>query len=203
MPPKHVQTVRQLIYWQYAELIAKAAGFERNYAFITSRYKKLVSGEMKWSSSLRDHLKELEKGKICAYCGSATGLSADHIIPVSRAGIDPRITKLLESADNSVCACKKCNSSKGDKDVFEWYGQQRVNEIPKLVLSKFLKLTYDLHETQGTLDLKDPNMDGVLDIYDLGVVITHLISKMSEIAKEGGGPPAPSKVRRKPNHPRT
>lgn len=30
MPPKHVQTIRQLIYWQYAELIAKAAGFERN-----------------------------------------------------------------------------------------------------------------------------------------------------------------------------
>jgi hypothetical protein len=43
-----------------------------------------------------------------------------------------------------------------------------------------LKLAYDLHETQGTLDLKDPNMDGILDIYDLGVVITHLIGKLSE-----------------------
>lgn len=32
----------------------------------------------------------------------------------------------------------------------------------------------------GTLDLKDPNMDGVLDIYDLGVVITNLISRLSE-----------------------
>jgi hypothetical protein len=58
-----------------------------------------------------------------------------------------------------------------------------MDEIPKLVLSKFLKLSYRLHETQGTLDLKDPNMDGVLDIYDLGVVITHLISK---IAAESG-----------------
>jgi len=27
-----------------------------------------------------------------------------------------------------------------------------------------LKLAYTLHETQGTLDLKDPNMDGVIDI---------------------------------------
>jgi hypothetical protein len=35
---------------------------------------------------------------------------------------------------------------------------------------------------QGTLDLKDPNMDGVLDIYDLGVVITHLIAKMPKKA---------------------
>jgi hypothetical protein len=29
-------------------------------------------------------------------------------------------------------------------------------------------LVYRLHETQGTPNLKDPNMDGVLDIHDLG-----------------------------------
>jgi hypothetical protein len=191
VPPKYVQTVRQLIYWEYAQLIARAAGFEGNYGFIVSRYKKLESGEMKWSSSVRDHLKELEKGRVCAYCGATEALSVDHIVPVSRAGIDPRITRLLESSDNTVCACRSCNSSKGDKDVFEWYGnQERIEEIPKLALSKFLKLAYDIHETQGTLDLTDPNMDGVLDIYDLGVVITHLITKMSGRIGEGGSPPS-------------
>lgn len=61
------------------------------------------------------------------------------------------------------------------------------------MLSKFLKLSYRLHETQGTLDLKDPNMDGVLDIYDLGVVITHLINKISQTARKGGAPPRPKK----------
>lgn len=182
MPPKYVQTVRQLIYWHYARLIARAAGFEDNYAFIVSRYKKLESGQMKWSSTIRDRLRELEKGMTCAYCGATSGLTTDHIIPASRGGVDPRVTRILESADNTVCACKKCNSNKTDKDVFEWYGQDRTDEIPKLVLSKFLKLAYDLHETQGTLDLKDPNADGVLDIYDLGVVMTHLITKMSEQA---------------------
>ncbi|GAB4548160.1 MAG: hypothetical protein Kow0063_43060 [Anaerolineae bacterium] len=30
-PPKYVNPVRRLIYWQYAQLIAKAAGFEGNY----------------------------------------------------------------------------------------------------------------------------------------------------------------------------
>ncbi len=74
MPPKYVQTVRQLIFWQYAELIARAAGFEGNYGFIVSRYKKLNSGEMKWSSTIRDRLKELEKGLTCAYCGAIGGL---------------------------------------------------------------------------------------------------------------------------------
>ena len=184
MPPKYVTTVRQLIYWEYAKLIAKSAGFEKNFGFIVSRYKKLASGQMSWSSSVHDYEKQLEHGRICVYCGAKGGLSTDHVIPVSRAGVDPRIAMLLDSSDNCVCACKKCNSSKADKDVFEWYGTERMDNIPTLVLSKFLKLAYRLHETQGTLDLKDPNMDGVLDIYDLGVVVTHLIAKISQKAQQ-------------------
>jgi hypothetical protein len=178
-PRKLVDTVRHLIYWQYAQLIAKSAGFEDNWGFVMSRYKKLVSGEMKWSSSIHDYEKALEAGKACVYCGSKKNINMDHIIPVSRAGVDPRVSSLINSSDNCICSCMKCNASKSDKDVFEWFGSERIDEIPKLVLSKFLKLAYSLHETQGTLDLKDPNMDGVLDIYDLGVVITHLISKIS------------------------
>ena len=178
-PPKYVKTVRDLIYWYYAELIAKAAGFENNYGFVVSRYKLLKSGEMKWSSSINDYQKSLEKGNVCIYCGSEEAISMDHIIPISRAGVDPRVMRLLDSADNCVLACKKCNSSKRDHDVFEWYGKERIDEIPQLVLSKFLKLTYCLHKNQGTLDWGDINLDGTLDIYDLGVVITHLIAKMS------------------------
>jgi hypothetical protein len=189
MPPKYVQTVRQLIYWHYAHLIARAAGFEGNYGFIVSRYKKLDSGEMSWSSSVHDYQKELDKGRECIYCGETSRLSTDHIIPISRAGVDPRIAMLLDTADNCVCACQSCNSSKGDRDIFEWYGPERVDDIPKLALSKFLKLAYRLHETQGTLDLKDPNMDGTLDIYDLGVVITNLISKISDQVSKDGAPP--------------
>ncbi len=190
-PPKYVDTVRRFIYWHYAVLIARAAGFEGNYGFAVSRYKKLTSGEMTWSSSVRDYEKELDHGRLCVYCGATTGLSTDHIVPISRAGVDPRIAALLDSSDNCVCACKTCNSSKGNRDVFEWYGPERVGDIPKLVLSKFLKLSYRLHETQGTLDLKDPNMDGTLDIYDLGVVITHLISRISGEAQKNPGAGAP------------
>ena len=182
-PPKYIKTVRDLIYWLYAELIARAAGFQNNYGFVVSRYKKLKSGTMKWASTIRDHQKEWEKGKKCVYCGGTENLTIDHIIPASRAGVDPRIKNFLESPDNCVWACKYCNSKKGDKDIFEWYGKEKLDEIPKLVISKFLKLSYKIHETQGTLDLEDPNMDGVLDIYDLGVVITNLISKLSSKQK--------------------
>ena len=39
--PKYVDTVRRFIYWQYAQLIANAAGFGGNYGFVISRHKKL------------------------------------------------------------------------------------------------------------------------------------------------------------------
>jgi hypothetical protein len=183
-PPKYIATVRQLIYWQYAQLIAKAAGFQDNWGFVVSRYKKLSSGEMKWSTSVRDYQKERDKRNMCIYCGSTENISTDHIIPMSRAGIDQRIVKLLDSRDNCVDACKSCNASKGNHDIFEWYGIERQNDVPDLVMSKFLKLVYELHETQGTLDMKDPNLDGVLNIYDLGVVITNLLMKMASKAND-------------------
>lgn len=179
-PLRHVKTVQHLIYWLYAELVARAAGFRDNYDFVMSRYKKLKSGEMEWSSTIRDHQKEWEKDKTCAYCGVEDKLSVDHIVPVWRAGVDPRVGTLLKSPDNSVWACEICNRSKGDRDVFEWYGHDRLDEIPKLVLSKLLKLAHRLHETHGTLALKDANMDGVLDIYDPGIVMTHLLSRLTE-----------------------
>jgi len=101
-PPKYVDTVRLLVYWHYTQLIAKAACFEGNYGFVISHYKKLASGEMNWSSPIRDNEKELEKGRVCVYCGATGDLSSDHIGPASRAGVDPRIAALLDSADSFV-----------------------------------------------------------------------------------------------------
>jgi hypothetical protein len=37
--PAAVKTIRELIYWEYAHLIAKSAGFDKNYRFIMSRYQ--------------------------------------------------------------------------------------------------------------------------------------------------------------------
>jgi hypothetical protein len=48
----------------------------------------------------------------CAYCGSTTGLAADHVHPRAKGGLD------IES--NLVAACKPCNSSKRDKTIEEW-----------------------------------------------------------------------------------
>ena len=145
MPPAAVKTVHDLLYWQYAKLIARSAGYDRNYGFIMERFKKLQSGEVNWSGSIREYIKERDVTGECIYCGSKTGLSVDHLIPRSRGG--------PESSDNAVMACKTCNSSRGDKGIYEWYELEGRNEVPRIVEGKYLKELYALHERKGTLDI--------------------------------------------------
>jgi 5-methylcytosine-specific restriction endonuclease McrA len=46
-------------------------------------------------------------GYTCQYCGDKTGLTIDHVVPVSRGG--------KSAFENCVTACKDCNNKKGDK----------------------------------------------------------------------------------------
>ena len=113
------------------------------------------------SDLTRDDRNMILKDEYCIYCGSTENLCFDHIIPKSKGG--PDITS------NLVLACRKCNSQKSDKDIFYWYGIERQEPIPKLVLSKYLKLVYDFHEKNDTLDIADLNQDSKLDIMDLAI----------------------------------
>ena len=61
MPANYVKTVRQLLYYQYAKIISESAHWGKtNYGMITTKYKQLLSGEIHWSSSVREWLKEKE-----------------------------------------------------------------------------------------------------------------------------------------------
>ncbi|OHA84092.1 MAG: hypothetical protein A2937_02760 [Candidatus Yonathbacteria bacterium RIFCSPLOWO2_01_FULL_47_33b] len=165
MPHASVKTIRDLIYWEYAKLIAgSTVGDRKNYGFVMHSYKKLKDGQMQPSNILRENKKFFNEEKACAYCASAEeGLEWEHIIPKVKIAID--------TFDNQVLACRGCNAKKSGRDPFEWYGKERQYEIPRIVLGKYLKLIYDLHKKQGTLDSGDLNNDGKLDIYDLGVVL--------------------------------
>jgi hypothetical protein len=164
-PPAAVKTIRELIYWEYAKLIAKAAGFDKNYRFIMSKYMKLKNKQIRWSDLNKDYDAALLKERECAYCHSKEDLSVDHIIPLKRAGF------LADIPSNKILCCKACNSSKLDKDIFEWYYTvKREEEIPRAVWSKYLKLVWEFHTMNRTLDRCDLNKDGRLDILDLGSI---------------------------------
>jgi len=163
VPPANIKTIRQLIYWEYSKLISgSAVGSRKNYGFVMHTFKKLDNKQIHPSSILRENKKLVKEENHCAYCDCSGELHWEHIIPKSRGGPD--------TMDNMVQACPKCNLAKSDKDPFEWYGEARKYEIPRIVLGKYLKLVFDFHENKGTLDSSDLDMDGSLNVFDLGAI---------------------------------
>ena len=155
-----LRTVRDLIYWEWSKIIAeKVSGSRRDYAIITYSFKRLKAGEISMSTVLRENKLFVQADKSCVYCGSSERLQWEHIIARSRGGPD--------TIDNLVLACQPCNLSKGVRDPFDWYGKARRNEIPRLVVGKYLKLVYEKHEALGTLDTCGDADGGSVRLSDL------------------------------------
>jgi 5-methylcytosine-specific restriction endonuclease McrA len=87
------------------------------------RFKRLQAGDLEWSTSIREWLHERESSDRCIYCGSQEKLTVDHIIPVSCGGPD--------HPDNAVIVCSHCNSSKGDRRLYEFFGLEKRNQVPR------------------------------------------------------------------------
>ena len=103
-----------------------------------------MSGRMQLGPMLDDERVKIEYSNVCAYCGSGTDISIDHLIP--------KIANGSNSADNLIRACKHCNSSKGGKDLLEWLHKR--NEFPSLlVLRRYLKLVYLYCYEHNILDI--------------------------------------------------
>lgn len=152
MPPAAVKTYRDLVYYEWAKAIARSAGFGENYRFIMDRMKKLRAGELRMSDLVREDLLMAVQGwRECIYCGAKGSLSKDHLIPLSRGGRD--------TIENIVPCCRGCNSSKGDRDVLEWYRWRGDVRIPRLVWGKYLKLLYHTWQEEGRLDEPLPPSD--------------------------------------------
>jgi hypothetical protein len=144
MPPPVVRTIEDEIFYQYAKIISESAGFGKgNYGFIISRFKDLKSGKMEWSTSIREWIRENERPDRCVYCGSKGNLTVEHILPLSCGGPD--------IPDNAIRVCRHCNSGKGGKRLYEWFGLDGKNDIPRIAEGKYLKLLHRLHRERGTL----------------------------------------------------
>ncbi len=150
MPPSAVRTLGDLLYWQYAKIIAGSAGIGKTqYGFVMQRFKKLQSGEIGWDT-LREYVKEREDPNRCIYCGHEGPMTMDHLFPRVRNG--PSDEK------NVVWVCGPCNSSKGRRRPYEYWTEENglraaKYEMPRVAEGKYLKLLHDLLEDAGLLDL--------------------------------------------------
>ncbi|HOV17725.1 MAG TPA: HNH endonuclease [Candidatus Dojkabacteria bacterium] len=110
-----------------------------------NRFIALRDGKIKWSSTIREWIRENEKPNECIYCGSKENLTVEHILPRCCGGPDV--------PDNVIKVCQKCNSSKGKKGLYEWKKLEHKDEIPRIAEGKYLKLLYELHQKRGTLNI--------------------------------------------------
>ncbi|HAU58053.1 MAG TPA: hypothetical protein DCW87_11225 [Comamonadaceae bacterium] len=143
---KIFSTVRELIYWEYAKLVAgRVAGRRQQYAFVNYVFRQFSEQKMSPASILVENKKLFLEADQCAYCGNSAELQWEHIIPLAMGGPD--------SIDNLVRACRSCNLEKGARDPYQWYAARHdLDGIPRLVLGKFLKLVFERYADVGLLD---------------------------------------------------
>lgn len=132
-------TVAERLYWSYANLgmAEKAvhdgdASYSKQHFIIRARlYSGFMKGTMSPRSLMRDQKIRMKLPQACVYCGVKQGLSIDHVVPTHRGGED--------SGDNAVWACRSCNSSKSDRDIFSWWFESRPGFPPLFVIRVYLK----------------------------------------------------------------
>ncbi len=187
MPDREVQTIEQLIFYQYAKIIAKSAmnvpdgkaAKQAHYGFIKKKFRELKEGATKWSDITREDWQFVQNDRTCIYCGSTEQLSQEHIVPKSIA-INEKCSACehVQQIHNQVWACRSCNSAKGDLGLYEFYRRRLKAEkkyydmIPKLLEKKYLKTIWHCHRCAGTLDAADLDGDGKITVRDIDYVIT-------------------------------
>jgi hypothetical protein len=115
MPDRDVKTLQDLIFFQYAKIIACSAfkcanggeAKKRCYWFIKTTFKDLRSGKKSWSDIEREDWQLVESDKECAYYGNTQNLAREHIIPGSLLMNERFPTcDTIQSIHYKVWACK-------------------------------------------------------------------------------------------------
>lgn len=153
MAKQKIETVKELIYYSYANLAMAHTAVDKkqekygtfNFMIRAKLFKGLKDGTMNMRTIFDDEKIKLQTGQICNYCGSADKLALDHIFPQKYGGKD--------NAENLIFACRTCNSSKGKKDLMEWMNY-RGQFLPLMIIRRYLKLTFNYCNDFGLLDKK-------------------------------------------------
>ncbi|MEG8946409.1 HNH endonuclease [Rosettibacter firmus] len=186
MPDKDVKTIRDLIFYQYAKIIARRSfgipdGKEakrQHYGFIKQTFRELKNGVKSWSEITREDWQLVDSKKKCIYCGTESNLQKEHIVPRSlNIKPDCKTCDIIQGIHNQIWSCQKCNLLKGRKGLYEFFKYLYPNEkkfydlIPPLLEKKYLKTIYNCHECAQTLDNGDIDGDKEISVLDIDFIL--------------------------------
>lgn len=190
MPDREVKTIRDLLFYQYAKLVARSAfrlpdgvAVKReHYGFIKTVFRDLRDGRRQWSDILREDWQLMEAGNSCLYCGAEQGLAHEHVVP-SSLQINERCASCdtIQGIHNQVLACRSCNSSKGTRGLYVFYRERFspdrkfYDRIPSLLEKKYLKTVHDCLACAGCMDRGDMDGDGELTVLDIDFALARFV----------------------------
>lgn len=130
------------LYWAYATwqaifATAKASKheFDRSSFFIRSGcFKRLKDGKAHITDLYKLNDAKVKAGCHCFYCRKMIpkeDLTLDHVFPRVKGGEN--------NIDNIIYVCKSCNSSKGKRELLEWFLLYRNELPPVFVLGHYLR----------------------------------------------------------------
>lgn len=157
MAKKQLNTVKEVLYWSYANLAMAHTAVDRNqekyavfnYMIRAKLYKGLIDGSMNIGTLFDDEKIKMQSGSKCSYCGSEDKLALDHIFAKKLGGKDV--------GDNLIYACRSCNSSKGKKDMMEWMDYKNVFP-PLMILRRYLKLVINYCIDNNLMDCQPSDL---------------------------------------------
>ena len=178
MPDREVKTIRHLIYYQYAKIIAKSAfgsdSKSNDYGFIKNTFRDLVKSEKKWSDIIREDKQFVQSEKKCIYCGSTESLQWEHIVPKSISINEKCATcDKVQGIHNMIWSCEDCNNKKHTKGLYHFYKElfpedrKFYDKIPTLLEKKYLKTVYYCHQCNGSLDSEVFDKTGRITVLNL------------------------------------
>lgn len=186
MPDREVNTIKDLIYYQYSKVIARSAfsaddgkqAKSEHYGFIKKTFRELKDGTKSWSDITREDWQLVESDKNCIFCGDDWQLQKEHLVPKSlRIKAQCRDCPKIQSIHNQVWACKACNVAKSTMGLYEFYrfrnpGEKKFYDlIPPLAEKKYLKTIYSCHECSKTLNKGDIDGDDQLSVLDIDCIL--------------------------------
>lgn len=145
----------EYMFWAYANFQMLCYAFKSGkseydtecYMIRAKSFKAYKDGRWEINDLYRNNIWKMRTGNYCWYCGkevaSRDELTADHIFPRSKGGDN--------SQDNLVLVCKECNSSKGNRDVLEWYMRDGYFP-PTHIIAHYYKQIYAYAEAHGLLE---------------------------------------------------
>lgn len=118
-------------------------------------FKKFTPGHWEefLSRETRDMALRQIRSQICVACERPTSPTStgDHLIPIAKGG--------PQAPYNFMSLCQSCNSSKGTKDLFEWwYGAKGrpLTDLPKDIICMYARLMY---QQLSVIQLEQPAPD--------------------------------------------